>query len=305
MAQTIRTKETIAGYGFLLPNLIGFLAFTSIPVLASLVLGFMRWDLTSPPVYIGLENFVNLLGFTKENGHWIPNDGRFWYYVYNTMFFMLGIPISMAASLFLAVVLNNKMKGISVVRTVYFMPTLASGIAIYVLWRWIFNEEFGLLNILLGHFGMDGPGWLTNRALAKPSLIFMGIWMNMGGYNMILYLAGIQGIPQELYEASAIDGASSWQKFQHITWPMLGPTTFFIFIMSVIAGFQGGFDAAFVMTGGGPAGATTTVSYYIYQNAYEWFHMGYAASIAWVLFVSVFIVTLMNWKYGGKVVHYQ
>ena len=305
MAQTIRTKETIAGYGFLLPNLIGFLAFTSIPVLASLVLGFMRWDLTSPPVYIGLENFVNLLGFTKENGHWIPNDGRFWYYVYNTMFFMLGIPISMAASLFLAVVLNNKMKGISVVRTVYFMPTLASGIAIYVLWRWIFNEEFGLLNILLGHFGIDGPGWLTNRALAKPSLIFMGIWMNMGGYNMILYLAGIQGIPQELYEASAIDGASSWQKFQHITWPMLGPTTFFIFIMSVIAGFQGGFDAAFVMTGGGPAGATTTVSYYIYQNAYEWFHMGYAASIAWVLFVSVFIVTLMNWKYGGKVVHYQ
>ncbi|MCH7504675.1 sugar ABC transporter permease [PVC group bacterium] len=305
MAQTIRTKETIAGYGFLLPNLIGFLAFTSIPVLASLVLGFMRWDLTSPPVYIGLENFVNLLGFTKENGHWIPNDGRFWYYVYNTMFFMLGIPISMAASLFLAVVLNNKMKGISVVRTVYFMPTLASGIAIYVLWRWIFNEEFGLLNILLGHFGIDGPGWLTNRALAKPSLIFMGIWMNMGGYNMILYLAGIQGIPQELYEASAIDGASSWQKFQHITWPMLGPTTFFIFIMSVIAGFQGGFDAAFVMTGGGPAGATTTVSYYIYQNAYEWFHMGYAASIAWVLFLSVFIVTLMNWKYGGKVVHYQ
>lgn len=305
MAQTIRTKETIAGYGFLLPNLIGFLAFTSIPVLASLVLGFMRWDLTSPPVFIGLENFVNLLGFTKENGHWIPNDGRFWYYVYNTMFFMLGIPISMAASLFLAVVLNNKMKGISVVRTVYFMPTLASGIAIYVLWRWIFNEEFGLLNILLGHFGIDGPGWLTNRALAKPSLIFMGIWMNMGGYNMILYLAGIQGIPQELYEASAIDGASSWQKFQHITWPMLGPTTFFIFIMSVIAGFQGGFDAAFVMTGGGPAGATTTVSYYIYQNAYEWFHMGYAASIAWVLFLSVFIVTLMNWKYGGKVVHYQ
>lgn len=305
MAQTIRTKETIAGYGFLLPNLIGFLAFTSIPVLASLVLGFMRWDLTSPPVFIGLENFVNLLGFTKENGHWIPNDGRFWYYVYNTMFFMLGIPISMAASLFLAVVLNNKMKGISVVRTVYFMPTLASGIAIYVLWRWIFNEEFGLLNILLGHLGIDGPGWLTNRALAKPSLIFMGIWMNMGGYNMILYLAGIQGIPQELYEASAIDGASSWQKFQHITWPMLGPTTFFIFIMSVIAGFQGGFDAAFVMTGGGPAGATTTVSYYIYQNAYEWFHMGYAASIAWVLFISVFIVTLMNWKYGGKVVHYQ
>jgi len=305
MAQTIRTKETIAGYGFLLPNLIGFLAFTSIPVLASLVLGFMRWDLTSPPVFIGLENFVNLLGFTKENGHWIPNDGRFWYYVYNTMFFMLGIPISMAASLFLAVILNKKMKGISVVRTVYFMPTLASGIAIYVLWRWIFNEEFGLLNILLGHFGMDGPGWLTNRAWAKPSLIFMGIWMNMGGYNMILYLAGIQGIPQELYEASAIDGASSWQKFQHITWPMLGPTTFFIFIMSVIAGFQGGFDAAFVMTGGGPAGATTTVSYYIYQNAYEWFHMGYAASIAWVLFVSVFIVTLMNWKYGGKVVHYQ
>jgi len=118
MAQSIRTKETIAGYGFLLPNLIGFLAFTSIPVLASLVLGFMRWDLTSPPVYIGLENFTNLLGFTKENGHWIPNDGRFWYYIYNTMFFMLGIPISMAASLFLAIILNQKIRGIAVFRTI-------------------------------------------------------------------------------------------------------------------------------------------------------------------------------------------
>lgn len=234
-----------------------------------------------------------------------PNDADFWKYVGNTIFFMLGIPITMAASLFLAVILNKKIRGISVFRTIYFMPTLAAGVAIYILWRWIFNQEYGLLNSILGWIGIQGPGWLTNRMWAKPSLIMMGIWMNMGGYNMILYLAGLQGIPLDLYEAADIDGATAWQKFCHITWPMLSPTTFFISIMSVIAGFQGGFDAAYIMTGGGPAGATTTISFYIYRNAYEWFHFGYAASISWVLFLVVFCVTLFNWKFGGKVVHYQ
>jgi multiple sugar transport system permease protein len=126
----------------------------------------------------------------------------------------------------------------------------------------------------------------------------------MGGYNMVLYLAGLQGIDPELYEAAGIDGANKWQKFWNVTWPMLTPTTFFIFIMSMMGGFQGGFDAAYVMTGGGPAGSTTTIMYYIYNNAFQWFKMGYAAAIAWVLFILVFIVTLINWKVGGKLVHY-
>ncbi|MCK4271387.1 sugar ABC transporter permease, partial [bacterium] len=166
------------------------------------------------------------------------------------------------------------------------------------------NPDFGLFNTFLANIGIKGPDWLSSITWAKPALIIMGLWGAIGGYNMILYLAALKGVPPELYEAADIDGASRWQKFRHVTWPMITPTTFFIFIMAVIGGFQGYFMAAYIMTGGGPAGATTTMSYYIYNNAFQWFKMGYAASIAWFLFILVFIATLINWKYGGKLVHY-
>jgi multiple sugar transport system permease protein len=149
-----------------------------------------------------------------------------------------------------------------------------------------------------------GPGWLEDVFWAKPALILMGIWGSMGGTDMILYLAALQGIPPELYEAAEIDGANAWDRFWKITWPMVSPTTFFIMIMGVIGGFQGGFNQAHVMTGGGPAGSTTTISYYIYQNAYVWFRMGYAASVAWMLFLVVFVLTMLNWRFGQKRVHY-
>ena len=149
-----------------------------------------------------------------------------------------------------------------------------------------------------------GPGWLQDVLWAKPALIIMGIWGSMGGTNMILYLAALQNIPPELYEAAEIDGAGAWSRFWRITWPMVSPTTFFLTIMGIIGGFQGGFNQAHVMTGGGPAGSTTTISYYIYQNAYVWFRMGYAASLAWVLFLIVFALTMANWRFGQKRVHY-
>lgn len=239
-----------------------------------------------------------------SNDIWQANDAYFWQYLGNTLFLMLGIPISMFASLGLAVLMNKKLRGIVFFRTIYFLPSICTGVALYVLWRWIYNTDLGLLNTLLGYIGIPQVEWLTDTALAKPSLMLMGIWTGVGGYNMILYLAGLQGIPLDIYEAADIDGASGWQKFWAVTWPMLSPTTFFIFIMSVIGGFQGGFDAAYIMTGGGPAGSTTTLSYYIFNNAYRWSKMGFAASIAWVLFALVFVVTLFNWKFGGKVVHY-
>ncbi|MCK5160220.1 MAG: sugar ABC transporter permease, partial [Candidatus Aureabacteria bacterium] len=239
-----------------------------------------------------------------SNDIWQANDAYFWQYLGNTLFLMLGIPISMFASLGLAVLMNKKLRGIVFFRTIYFLPSICTGVALYVLWRWIYNTDLGLLNTLLGYIGIPKVEWLTDTALAKPSLMLMGIWTGVGGYNMILYLAGLQGIPLDIYEAADIDGASGWQKFWAVTWPMLSPTTFFIFIMSVIGGFQGGFDAAYIMTGGGPAGSTTTLSYYIFNNAYRWSKMGFAASIAWVLFALVFVVTLFNWKFGGKVVHY-
>lgn len=287
-----------------MPNFIGFLLFTSLPVLASLILAFTRWDLLTPPEFVGLANFRTLLGFHVADGGLQANDPRFWYYCFNTVYLMMGIPVGMALSLLLALALNQKLRGIVVFRTIYFMPTLSAGVALYILWRWIYDGDFGLLNMLLAKVGIDGPNYLYSVAWAKPALIFMGLWVGAGGFNMILYLAGLQGINPELYEAAAIDGASSWQKFRHITWPMLSPTTFFIFIMSVISGFQAGFDQAFIMTKGGPFESTMTISYYIYKLAFAWNHMGMAAAVSWVLFMVILLVTLFNWRQGGRLVHY-
>lgn len=300
----IKWKELLEGYLFILPNFLGFLAFTSLPVLASLLFAFTDWDLFTPLKWVGFKNFVTLLGFHREAGHLAANDPIFWKYTGNTLFLMMTIPISMAGSLFLAVIMNRKLKGMVFFRTIYFLPTISAGVALYVLWRWIYNPDFGLLNAMLAQVHIKGPPWLSSIVWAKPALMLMGLWASIGGFNMILYLAGLQGIDPQLYEAADIDGANQWQKLWNITIPMLGPTTFFIFIMSVISGFQGGFDMAYIMTGGGPAGATTTIQYYLYNNAFRWFKMGYAASIAWFIFFAIFGVTLLNWRIGGKLVHY-
>jgi ABC-type sugar transport system permease subunit len=286
-------RKTYSGYLFLLPNFLGFIVFMALPILASLALSFTDWDLFGPIKYIGLKNFSTLI-----------LDKNFWQYVWNTLFLMLGIPAGMMASLFLAIALNQKLKGIVFFRTLYFLPTIASGVALMILWKWIYEPDFGLLNSILANMGITGPEWLRSVKWAKPAIMIMTFWTQIGGYNMILYLASLQGVSPDLYEAADIDGANGWQKFWRITWPLVSPTTFFISIMSVIGGFQGGFNAAYVMTKGGPARATTTISYYVYNNAFMWHQMGYAATIAWFLFIAIFIITLVNWRFGGKVVHY-
>jgi len=241
---TDTTKEWLAGYSFLGPNFIGFLVFTSLPVLASLVLSFMYVDLISTPQifrFVGLENFKQLLF-----------DPFFWKYSWNTVVLMAAIPFSIAGSLLLAIALNEKLKGLVFFRTVYFLPTICSGVAVYVLWKLIYNSDFGVLNMMISKFGMllgvrlDGPNWLTDERWAKPALIIMSIWQTVGGYNMILYLAALQGVPRDLYEAAEIDGANSWQRFWAVTWPQISPTTFFIATMSLIGGFQAGFDPAYI-----------------------------------------------------------
>ncbi len=293
------TKEALAGYGFLTPNLLGFLIFTSIPVAASMVLSFLDWDLLSPARFVGFDNFIALF-----------QDPFFWQYSWNTIYLMLAIPLSMAGSLILAIGMNQKLKGIIFFRTIYFLPTLCAGVAIYMLWRLIYNPEFGVLNTFIAkigevlHIPLKGPYWLTDEKWAKPALIIMSVWQSVGGYNMILYLAALQGVPRDLYDAAEVDGANAWQKFWAVTWPQISPATFFIAIMSIIGGFQAGFDPAYIMTGGGPNGSTTTIIYYIYNNAFEWHKMGYAAAIAWVLFIVVFIFTVLQWRFFGKQVHY-
>ena len=301
----------MAGYLFLLPNLAGFLVFTLVPVAFSLVLSFVKWDMLSPLKFVGFQNFINLLGFHKETGGLIPNDPLFWKCFSNTLFLMIIIPIEIMGSLALALVMNQKVRFINLFRAIYFLPTITNGVAICLLWAWIYNYDFGLINNVILKAGdfLSFPfqriPWLTSVTWAKPSLMLMGLWIMLGGYNMILFMAALQGVPRELYEAADMDGASSWHKFWNITWPMISPTTFFVFVMAVIGGLQGGFMQAYIMTGGGPDRSTTTLEYLIYNHLYSWQHVGYAAAIAWVVFIIVFVATLFNWKFGGKLVQYS
>lgn len=191
-------------------------------------------------------------------------------------------------------------------RTVYYLPTFTAGVALMILWKALYNPETGPINVAIEALGnalgreWHGPEWLASVPWAKPALIIMGVWTGIGGTNMLLYLAGLSNVPTDLMDAADVDGASAWGKFRHVTWPQLGPTTFFITIMSIIGGLQGGFEQARVMTGGGPAGSTTTLSYYIYNKAFQDLDLGYAAAISWVLFAVIFIATALNWKFGRE-----
>jgi multiple sugar transport system permease protein len=295
-------------YWFLLPNTLGFLLFTLLPVLGALLLSLFHWD----PVegWSGLRwaaggNYVEILGFHRAaTGGLAANDPLLWYYLYNTAFLLIGVPVGMALSLFTALLLNQKLRGIVFWRALFFVPTICSSVAVAVLWKWIYQPD-GLLNTALGTVGVAGPNWLGDPAWAKPALILMGLWVGVGGYNCVLYLAGLQNIPRELYEAAAIDGAGFWTRLRYITWPQLAPTTFFILVMSVIGGLQGHFVAIHIMTAGGPANSTTTLLYYIYQEAFEWHRMGYAAALAVILFVLILGLTLLQWKRGGRAIGQQ
>ncbi len=329
-AKTRGRSELLTALGFLMPNFLGFLVFAAGPVLFSLAVSFSNWNLqhTVPFRWTFLENYIMLL-----------RDRDFWMYFVNTAYLMLGLPVAIAGSLFLAVLLNQKIRGVIVYRTFFYLPCVTSGVALMILWKALYNPDFGpinaVLNWLLSHTGLNAlvqhlgggalspPPWLlsTKNLLgisveeislttkqwglgARDAIIIMGIWVAIGGNNMILYIAALSNVPQELYEAAEIDGAGSWMMFKHVTWPQLAPTTFFIVVMSFIGGLQGGFEQARVMTMGGPAGTTTTLTYYIYVKAFEEFQIGYASAVSWVLFMIIFAVTLVNWKFGTKELNY-
>jgi len=306
-----RWRGYVEAYAFLLPNMLGFLLLTAVPVLAALALSFCRWRAIESWEGIhfeGLRNYVEILGFHRDpdTGATVANDGYFWYFMYNTAFLMLGVPIGMAMSFFTALLMNEKLRGIVAMRTIYFIPTVCSSAAVAVLWKWLYNAEDGLLNQLLQLAGIaHPPNWLGDPLWAKPALIILGLWVGVGGYNCILYLAGLQNVPDQLYEAAEIDGAGWWAKLRHITWPMLAPTTFFILVTSIISGFQGHFTHIHILTRGGPADSTTTLLYYIYQHAFVWHNMGYACALSMILFALIMIFTVINWKQGGRSVEVQ
>ena len=295
-----RWGELRPALAFLAPNALGFLLFTAAPVLVSLGLSFTHWDMLSPPRWAGLDNFSELLGFTRTSAGWHANDPFFWRYLGNTLFLLLGVPVNLAGSLGLALLLNRPIRGRAFFRLVFYLPGILSGVAVFFLWRFMLDVDYGLLNSTLRAVGLPAPGWLVDPAWAKPALLLMSFWIYAGGTGMVLYLAALQNVPEELLDAARIDGAGHWAQFRHVTWPELKPVTFFLVTMGLINGLQAGFDAAFVMTGGGPAGATTTISFYLYQCAYQNFEMGYASALAWILFVIVLAITLFHWRHGKE-----
>jgi multiple sugar transport system permease protein len=277
---------------FLLPNFLGFLIFILLPVLASFGLSFTKWDLLGEINFVGLANYQNLI-----------SDSTFWKVLWNTIYYTLGtVPLGIIISLMLAIILNKKIKGVKIFRAVYFLPVISSTVAVAMVWQWIYNPQFGLLNYILSLFNITGPSWLTSTTWAMPAVIITSIWKGLG-FNMLLFLAGLQGIPNTYYEAAEIDGAGSWAKFSKITLPLLSPTMFFVIIMSIINSFQV-FDQIYIMTGGGPARSTSVLVHYLYQNAFEYFRMGQASAIAYVLFFLVFIVTLVQLRNSKKWVVY-
>jgi len=291
-----RALEVATNYLYLLPTIIGLLVFSAGAVIMSFGLSLSNWEgqtwLRNVP-WVGLKNYAK--AFT---------DPLFPKVIWNTAYYVLGsVPLNMIIGLFLAALVNQKFPGVTVFRALYFLPVVTSGVAVALIFTWLFAPMFGPVNeILWNLFHIKGPNWLATTEWAMPTLIITGVWKGVG-YTMVLFLAGLQGVDEVLYEAARIDGANRLQSFLRITLPLLTPTTFFIMITSIIGSFQT-FVPTYVMTQGGPYYSTTTLPYWIYSNAFVWFHMSYAAALAYVLFAMILAFTLLQWKLQQKWVFY-
>lgn len=292
-------KEAISAFLFISPFLIWLVFLMGGPILAAFFLSFCKWDILTPIQFAGLDNYKEMF----------LGDPRFWKALYNTAYYtFLSVPLGMVLSIMVALLMNQKVRGIALYRTVYYMPSvLAAGVAMAVLWKWIFNADSGLLNymisLLTGIPMADCPKWLASEAWSKPALIIMSFW-GVGG-SMIIYLAGLQGIPTALYEAAEIDGANRWQQFWTVTLPGLSPVIFFQLIIGIVTSFQI-FTQIYVMTDGlgGPADSTLVVGLYIYQKAFKYYQMGYASALAVVLFVVIMAASWLQFRYS-KWVYYE
>jgi multiple sugar transport system permease protein len=290
---TIARKEALFGYLFIAPWLVGFLIWTLGPMVTSLGLSFADYAIIAPPRFLGLANYVRI--FT--------DDPSFWDALRVTLTYALfSVPAGIAISLFIALLMNQSVPGIRLWRTIYYLPAVVSGISVAMLWVWVFHSQFGIINLVLRMVGVQGPAWLGDPDWALWALILMSFWSV--GSGMIVKLAGLQGIPSELYEAASIDGASSATKFWKITLPMLSPVLFFNLVMGVIATFQY-FTNAYVMTNGGPGRSTLFYNFYLYQNAFHYFKMGYASALAWILFLLILAFTLLIFKSSPYWVYYE
>ncbi len=280
-------------YVFISPWLIGFALFTLGPMIASLYLSFTKYNIIDFPQFIGLANYIKL--FTA--------DPKFWHSLQVTVVFaVFEVPLSLIFGFTLAFLLNLKIPGTAFWRTLFYMPSITSGVAMAMLWSMLFNPRFGLVNYLLSLVNVKGPGWFASPQWALPALILIGLWGVGGG--MIIYLAGLQSIPTSLYEAAWVDGADGWQQLLHITLPLMTPVIFYNLVLGVIGTFQY-FTEAFILTAGGPAEATLFYNLYLYRTGFQYLDMGYASALAWVLFLIVLILTALIFKSSALWVYYE
>jgi multiple sugar transport system permease protein len=285
-------REAMHGYLFIAPPVLGFLIWVAGPMLFSAWLSLTEWDLLSPPEFVGLSNYQAMF-----------QDPLFWKSLRVTAYFTLvSVPLFQALAFAVALLMNVKVRGILLFRTIYYLPSIVPVVANALLWAWVFNSDFGLLNAALRAIGVPKVLWLQDPSWAMPALITMSLW-GIGG-AMLIYLAGLQGVPQQLYEAAEIDGANYWHRFRHITIPMMSPVIFFNLLLGLIGALQT-FTQGYIITNGGPQNSTLFYALYLYRRAFTDFKMGYAAALAWVLFAIVLVLSVLVFRYLGRQVYYE
>lgn len=291
---SMKKKKALVAYSFILPNLIGFFVFTFVPITFSLILSFCEWNSGNTLQFVGLKNFITM--FTKDSSFWVALKNTFLYTI-------MTVPTTIAISLFLAILMNKKIKGRVFFRSVFFFPYVASLVAVAVVWMALFNPDRGPVNSLLYAIGVQNPPrWAASQFWALPTVVGLTIWKSMG-YYMIVFLAGLQGVSADLYEAASLDGANEWQKFLNITWPCITPTTFYVLMMLMVSTFKS-YDIMYITTQGGPGEATKVLAYHIFNSAFVNSKFGYASAISMVLFVIVMTVTLIQFRVEKRFTDY-
>lgn len=295
-----RPDQQWEGYLFLLPSFVGFLIFVAAPVVVSLLLSFVDWNLLRPPEFTGIANYVQLL----------TRDPVFWKVLRNTLYYVLvTVPLQLVLGLVLALALNQAIRGVLVYRVVFFMPVVTTIVAGAIVFQFMLNRDFGLISNAIWKLAeitglpIQPPDFLNSTFWSKPAVVMLTLWKNTG-FTMVIYLAALQGVPQELYDAAEVDGAGAWDRVRHVTLPLVSPTTFFLLIIQMIGALQL-FTEPYTLTRGGPAQSTLSVVYYIYQNAFEFGRMGKASAIAWFLFLFIFVFTYIQTRMQRRWVHYE
>jgi len=287
-------RHHLVGFLFIAPNMLAFMVFIAGPVIAGLLLSLFDWNMLSAPKWVGLQNYAQAL----------LQDPLIWLSLRNTLYYaVLVIPLGIIVSLSLSLALNHQLHGTNLFRALFFIPVISNGIAVALVWKWFYNPDFGVLNALLQFIHLPAQGWINDTTEAMPAIALMSIWQSMG-YHMVLFLAGLKGIPRHLYDAAALDGANAWHRFWRITLPLLSPTMFFVVVISIIGAFQV-FGQVYVMTQGGPGNATLVYNYYLWENAFQFFKMGYASAMAYLLFLLILLVTLLQMRFVGRRISYE